>query len=84
MFNGTLDKDQKAGRKPIGKNDKGQYLYMGGDGTCGPAQPKKFQNGGSVNVIPTGSLHARLNHMEGAGEDFTKKGIPVVDMEGNQ
>lgn len=44
---------------------------------------EKFQNGGSVNVIPEGALHARLHHMENAKE-LTKKGIPVVDNNGNQ
>lgn len=44
---------------------------------------EKFQNGGSVNVIPEGALHARLHHMEDAKE-LTKKGIPVVDNNGNQ
>ena len=43
----------------------------------------KFQNGGSVNVIPEGALHARLHHMEDA-KGLTKKGIPVVDNNGNQ
>jgi hypothetical protein len=36
-----------------------------------------------MNVIPEGSLHARLHHMENA-DNLTKKGIPVVDNEGNQ
>ena len=43
-----------------------------------------FQNGGQVNVIPEGALHARLNNMQGAGDTITKKGIPVVDKDGNQ
>lgn len=43
-----------------------------------------FKNGGSVNVIPEGALHARLNKMEGGGEAFTKKGIPVIDNNGEQ
>ena len=43
-----------------------------------------FKNGGQMNVIPEGALHAHKNHMEGAGEDFTSKGIPVVDNKGNQ
>ena len=43
-----------------------------------------LQSGGSVNVIPEGALHARLNKMEGGGKDFTKKGIPVVDINGEQ
>ena len=37
-----------------------------------------------MNVIPEGALHARKNNMEGAGEDFTAKGIPVVDNNGEQ
>jgi len=36
-----------------------------------------------MNVIPEGSLHARLHHMENA-ENFTKKGIPVIDNNGEQ
>ena len=46
-------------------------------------QLQKFQNGGAVNIIPDGALHARLHHMEDA-KDLTKKGIPVVDNNGNQ
>lgn len=37
----------------------------------------EFKDGGKMNVIPEGSLHARLHHMENA-EGLTKKGIPVV------
>lgn len=43
-----------------------------------------FKQGGQMNVIPEGALHARKNNMEGAGEDFTHKGIPVVDNDGEQ
>ena len=43
-----------------------------------------FKQGGQMNVIPEGALHAHKNHMEGAGEDFTAKGIPVVDNKGEQ
>ena len=43
-----------------------------------------FKTGGEFSVIPEGALHARKNNMEGAGEDFTAKGIPVVDNEGEQ
>lgn len=46
-------------------------------------QLQKFQNGGSVNIIPEGALHARKHHMENA-DNLTKKGIPVVDNDGNQ
>jgi len=43
-----------------------------------------MKQGGQMNVIPEGALHARKNNMEGAGEDFTAKGIPVVDNNGEQ
>ena len=46
--------------------------------------PSAFKQGGQMNVIPEGALHARKNNMEGAGEDFTHKGIPVVDNDGEQ
>lgn len=46
--------------------------------------PVMFKQGGQMSVIPEGALHAHKNHMEGAGEDFTAKGIPVVDNEGEQ
>ena len=59
--------------------------------------PKKLKNGGSVvdldvpeteetsqkNVIPEGALHKNKHHMEHA-EGLTKKGIPVIDDEGEQ
>jgi hypothetical protein len=41
-----------------------------------------FKQGGQMNVIPEGALHARKNNMEGAGEDFTAKGIPVMSNDG--
>ena len=46
--------------------------------------PQAFKQGGQMSVIPEGALHARKNNMEGAGEDFTAKGIPVVDNKGEQ
>lgn len=50
-----------------------------------PAQTiEAFKEGGQMNVIPEGALHARKNNMEGAGEDFTAKGIPVIDNNGEQ
>ena len=58
---------------------------------------KKFKKGGSVgdsdvpeieettqkNVIPEGALHKNKHHMEHA-DGLTKKGIPVIDDEGEQ
>ena len=47
--------------------------------------PIKYQKqGGQMNVIPEGALHARKNNMEGAGEDFTAKGIPVMTIDGKE
>lgn len=39
----------------------------------------EFKEGGKMNVIPEGALHARLHHMENA-DGLTKKGIPVVSI----
>ena len=36
----------------------------------------EYKDGGKLNVIPDGALHARLNHMQ--SDSVTKKGIPVV------
>lgn len=44
---------------------------------------EEFKEGGQFNVIPEGALHARLHHMEN-DENITKKGIPVVDNQGEQ
>ena len=90
----SISDDQRAGRVPIGKRN-GQDLYINGDGMAAPLNhtPSKnenggiidsFKQGGQMNVIPEGALHARKNNMEGAGEDFTAKGIPVVDNQGEQ
>lgn len=59
--------------------------------------PKKFKSGGKVeeleapeiedteqkNIIPEGALHARKHNMEN-DENITKKGIPVIDDDGEQ
>lgn len=41
-----------------------------------PMTIPEFQNGGSINVIPDGALHARKHNMDVDG--ITRKGIPVV------
>ena len=46
--------------------------------------PQAFKQGGQMNIIPEGALHARKNNMEGAGKDFTAKGIPVMDIDGKE
>lgn len=52
---------------------------------------RKLQKGGVIgtdtNILPEGSLHARLNHLQDVNpdlEDTTRKGIPVLDENGNQ
>lgn len=43
-----------------------------------------FKNGGTVNVIPDGALHAHKHHLENVDEKFeevTTKGIPVITEE---
>lgn len=47
-----------------------------------PTSIPEFQNGGSINVIPDGALHARKHNMEMEG--ITKKGIPVVSEENGE
>lgn len=40
-----------------------------------------LKEGGTINVIPEGARHSRLNHLDEVHDDFediTKKGIPVV------
>lgn len=47
--------------------------------------PQAFKQGGQMNVIPEGALHARKNNMELAKEgEITHKGVPVVDNNGVQ
>ena len=52
---------------------------------------EKLLNGGTIgvdtNVLPEGSLHARLNHLDEINpdlEDATKKGIPVMAADGGE
>lgn len=52
---------------------------------------QKLQKGGIIgtdtNILPEGALHARLNHLQETGdelEETTRKGIPVLDEQGNQ
>ena len=71
------------------RNEPESTLILGEKGrpdvwTYKSIKTKKFKQGGQMNVIPEGALHARKNNMEGAGEDFTAKGIPVVSNDGEQ
>lgn len=53
--------------------DKNRYYYR---------QIDKYKDGGKMNVIPEGALHARLNHLD--VDNITKKGIPVIIKNGNK
>lgn len=46
----------------------------------------KFKEGGKMNVIPDGALHARKHNIEDSSLDgkITKKGIPVMHEEGGE
>lgn len=46
-----------------------------------PLDVPEFQNGGSINVIPDGALHARKHNMNLEG--ITPKGIPVISEKDN-
>ena len=64
------------------KDDQGvplvYYQYI-------PNNPQAFRQGGQMNLIPEGTLHARKNNMKLAESgNVTHKGIPVVDNQGQQ
>lgn len=48
----------------------------------------KFQNGGQMNLLPTGALHAHKHHITDNNPDLkgqiTEKGIPVVSLENGE
>lgn len=60
-----------------GQNDDGTfYGYKAGWPEFFNQKPTKYKEGGSINVIPEGALHAHKHNMDIEG--ITKKGIPVV------
>lgn len=61
----------------LGENNSSVSQETGGE-------VNSFKQGGQMTVIPEGALHARKNNMEGAGDKFTAKGIPVMDNGGEQ
>lgn len=60
-----------------------QKLEEGGKTDKPKQELDKIEETNQKNVIPEGALHAHKHHMENA-EDLTKKGIPVVDNNGEQ
>ena len=60
-----------------GQNDDGTfYGYKAGWPEFFNQKPTKYKEGGSINVIPEGALHAHKHNMDMEG--ITPKGIPVV------
>ena len=64
------------------RNEPDALLWYGDQFYRVKKDPSLFREGGSINVIPDGALHARKHNMDLEG--ITKKGIPVVDNEGEQ
>lgn len=63
--------------KLVKPKDGSNYKYV--------KRTEAFKQGGQMNVIPDGALHARKNHMELADKgEITHKGVPVVDNNGEQ
>lgn len=84
----NLTNAQKGGQEPI-KTNSGRQVIMMQDGTViyveAARQMRPFlKNGGQMNVIPEGALHARKNHLTDVDDmykEVTHKGIPVISIE---
>ena len=72
FYNSDKAKDFRAKYKLFDDgSDYYQYVPIG-----------KFQEGGKMNVIPEGALHARKHNLpEAIAEKVTNKGIPVITLE---
>ena len=78
------DQDKVDGKKPIGELNLKKLYLINGEAVF-EDEIEKFKQGGQMNVIPEGALHARKNNMELAKEgEVTHKGVPVVDNDGVQ
>lgn len=81
---GNIDKKDSVDNlettgETIDTTSEGQLIDSG--------NPPEFKDGGAVNVIPEGALHARKHHLEDVNpelKDVTKKGIPVITAENGQ
>lgn len=78
----NIVKLSKGKKQDIKKAKEGLKLEEKEFKPNGEWSPRLFQNGGDINVIPEGALHARKNNME--TPNITKKGIPVIDNDGKQ
>lgn len=71
-----LDKESQWAREVLSKAKKPKEEPV--------EQPPKFEEGGKVNVIPDGALHAHKHHLEEIDpklKEVTSKGIPVITEE---
>lgn len=71
-----LDTESQWAREVLNKAKKPKEEPVG--------QPPKFEEGGKVNVIPDGALHAHKHHLEEIDpklKEVTSKGIPVITEE---
>ena len=78
--NYTLTAIGKDGMKLISKEDAIKLLNSRKQVTSDVAF---FKDGGKVNILPEGKLHAHNHHLEDVDErleDLTKKGIPIVSV----
>lgn len=58
--------------------------YKQGGKSEGPSKKEsELEETNQKNIIPEGALHAHKHHMENA-DNLTKKGIPVIDNDGEQ
>lgn len=72
-------------------NEQGEEVtHIGDDGSAYVSpdpealEPIAYKNGGQMNVIPEGALHARKNHLTEVDDIYkqvTHKGIPVITIE---
>ena len=58
------------------KNEPNAVLWYGDQFYKVKNDPSSFKNGGTVNVIPEGALHARKHNLD--IDNITNKGIPVI------
>ena len=89
----TFQKEIEWYNSEDGKSFREKYILRSKDDQGVPLvypqyilnNPQAFRQGGQMNLIPEGALHARKNNMKLAESgDVTHKGIPVVDNQGQQ
>ena len=88
----NLDNWQPVITEAVGQFENGGELEwtpviteykQGGKSEESSKKESELEETNQKNIIPEGALHAHKHHMENA-DNLTKKGIPVVDNEGEQ